>query len=457
MLRPLEEHQMLWILVACNGSGLVSDDSAALAAEVATVIEVSFTLSDPADVHVTYSVEGGGTQSTPTRSLAAGDHMTRILGVPPVSDVTWGVIATADGESGSSDGGEIRTGNIPSSIPTFNVDTHDPTKTDEEWLIGATLSTTGSDVQFIINRDGDVVWYHETGGDLISPWTEPPNDGDGGVLYNEFQEDFCTDVGVVKRLDMSGELMEEIRTVEGHHVFVQHEDGTIAYAARDVRDHEDYTEPVCGDAVVEIAPDGTNTTLISTWDLFELVHNAGMDHPFYCNCLDWTHANMLSWNPDRNTYLFSLANLDTIVEFDRDSGEVVRLFGGEAGAYEFDPKMSAFNHQHGGHFTDEGTLLLTQTTQIPTTETTAVEFEIDDDAQTLTKIWSYGEDLGLHAMALGEPHRLDNKNTLVNFGSKGTIHEVTGLGEVVWEVSLDVGTFLGRTQLFDDIYSLDTE
>ena len=276
------------------------------------------------------------------------------------------------------------------------------------------------------------------------------------MLLNSFQEDFCTDVGQVARYDMSGVEAEVTVTPEGHHVFVQHEDGTIAYIARDIREHDDFPKPVCGDKVVEIAPDGTTTELFSAWDHFEVVANGGMQQDFYCDCLDWTHGNMLAWNATTSSYLLSFANTNTIIEFDRASGDALRQFGDEPGSYAFDPPISAFARQHGGYYTDEGSLLLTQTNQT-IKETTAVEYLVDDDTLTLTQDWTYGIGEGFYALALGEPHRLPNQNTLVNFGSDGLMQEVTPLGEVVWEAGTDVGTFLGRTTLIDDIYDLDVE
>ncbi len=453
---------MFLTLLACSGGNplggsIVSEDTAAVAANVATVVEVTFTLDESADVAIAYTAGDGEQLSTPSRSLDAGTHMMRILGVPAATELSWAVSATdSTGELFNGEGGSLRTGGLPAAVPTFNVDGWQEQYTDEQWMVGAALATDSTDVQFIIDREGNVVWYHETEGDLVSPWAEPAWDGNGGVLSNSFQEDFCTDVGKVTRWDMSGNEVEATVTPEGHHVFVQHEDGTIAYIARDIREHDDFSEPVCGDKVIEIAPDGTSTDLFSAWDHFEVVPNGGMQQDFYCDCLDWTHGNMLAWNADSQSYLLSFANTNTIIEFDRASGAALRQFGDEPGSYAFDPPISAFARQHGGYYTKEGTLILTQTNQT-IKETTAVEYAVDDDAQTLVQDWVYGVGEGFYALALGEPHRLENQNTLVNFGSDGVMQEVTTSGDVVWEASMDVGTFLGRTTLIDDIYELDSE
>ncbi|GEM_PF-1164369 len=452
---------MIWLLIACSGtsllnSSIVSDDTAATAAKVQTVIEVSFTLDEAADVHVAYTLDGVD-KVTPTRSLAAGDHMMRVLGVPAAKTVTWSVVAVdSAGETHNGEGGELRVGNIPSAIPTFNVNIWDETQTVESWMAGAIITTDGEDVQFVMDRDGNVVWYHTTPVELVTPWAEPSLHNDKrGILINEFQEDFCTDVGQVVRYDMSGEIIEEIRTIEGHHVFLEHEDGTIAYMARDVRDVDGYDEPVCGDKVVEVAPDGTNTELFTIWDHHEVTPNNGMEIEFYCDCIDWTHSNMLGWYPDKNTYLFSFANTDTVVEFDRDSGELIRQFGKEPGSYVFDPLISSFARQHGVSYTDTDTFLVSQTT-LSVKETTMREYTVDDDSATLVREWEYGKDLGYYALALGEAHRLPNGNTLANFGSAGIMQEVNAAGEIVWESTLDVGGILGRTVFFDDIYDLES-
>jgi len=453
---------MMWMtILACSGGGLgssvVSNDAAALSPLVSTVLEVTFSLDQTADVSVTYTLSDEDAQSTPTQSMDAGDHLVRVLGLPAQTDVTWSVVAVdTDFETHSGAGGTVTTGSLPSTVPDLTVDTLVAENTDEPWMLGTVLSDEGTDMTLISDRDGNIVWYRETPESLTSTWVTPAADGTGGLLVNDYQQDFCGEQGQVTQLDLSGNELVVTPIPDGHRVFFQHDDGTLAYLARDAREHGGFEEPVCGDRVIELSPDGTSRELFNAWDHYEPVANGNVPQGYYCDCLDWTHADSLAWNPTTNSYLLGFANTSTLVEFDRDSGEILRQFGEEAGSYTFDPPIGAFGKPHGARFTAAGTLLLTRTNDA-VQETTAAEYLIDDDAQSLTQDWIYGVGEGFYVASLGEVHRLENQNTLVNFGSDGVLHEVTPLGAVVWEAHVGEGLTLGHTMMIGDLYGLEGE
>ena len=84
------------------------------------------------------------------------------------------------------------------------------------------------------------------------------------------------------------------------------------------------------------------------------------------------------------------------------------------------------------------------------------EYDIDDDGQVLNQIWSFGVGEGVHARTAGEAHRLENGNTLHNYGSAGRLREVTDAGEVVWDVAWDHGgqnRLIGRSIFTDSLYN----
>ncbi len=347
----------------------------------------------------------------------------------------------------------IRTGNLPARVPTITAITHQPAAVADTWLLAAALTPESEDARVILDRQGRVVWYHLPEPGLSAPWAQAvPGEG---LLFNQFDGDFCEDVGEVWCLDLSGELRRSTRTTDGHHTFVQHDDGTLAWIAVDRRSVDGFDDPVCGDRILELAPgESEPREVYSTWDDLEPGPGITQHKPFYCDCLDWTHANMLSWEAEAGRYLFSLSALDTILEIDRDSGEQVRSFGRLDDSWSFADGEGRFNHQHGSHYTDDGTLLLTWSDEL-TGATQATEYALDPDAGALEVVWAYAPAEPLPALALGEAHRLDGGNTLVNFGSRGALHEVASDGTLLWEATLDVGYFLGRTVVIEDLYALE--
>ena len=104
--------------------------------------------------------------------------------------------------------------------------------------------------------------------------------------------------------------------------------------------------------------------------------------------------------------------------------------------------------------TDEGTLLISAKVSQNGTETVAREYTFDDDTETLTEVWSFGEGEGVYGSEMGEAHRLGNGNTLHNYGSTPRIREATPDGAVVWDVTWSSGTYIGRSEVIADLYAL---
>jgi len=209
--------------------------------------------------------------------------------------------------------------------------------------------------------------------------------------------------------------------------------------------------PVVGDAVVVLPADGGEAwTLWSTWDWRDPAWHERWDSNFYPQGGDWTHANALSYAAWNDTLLVSLRNFDVLLEIDRESGTLLREFGGDAG-YAFADGSRAFNYQHDANWTAAHTLLLISTDE-EARETTALEYAVDDDARTLTEIWSHGDGEGHYALVQGSARELGNGNRLINYGSVGLVQEVTVKGEVAWELQARAGSAVGNALTLSDFY-----
>jgi len=320
------------------------------------------------------------------------------------------------------------------------------------YLLGAWL---GEDPKlFLADREGRIFWDVRGEGGILSPVISQPRDGTG-LLYNAFAEDRSLDLGAVYRVGLDGTRLDSVRTEEAHHTFVDLPDGSIAYLAMDIRQHELHGS-VVGDRVVEIHPDGRVSQVFSVWEHLDVIPHGDWASTFYPQGHDWTHANALHYDELADSYLISFRNVSQVLEVDRSTGEILRAFGGPLSDYAVDPPEAAFTYQHGAHWTREGTLLLTSSGSpvgggLGDQETWASEFEVDEEAGTLREVFTYGRGDGLHARALGEAHRLPNGNTLVNWGTEGLLREVTPGGGVVWEMRAGGEAFFGRVSYLDDI------
>ena len=302
---------------------------------------------------------------------------------------------------------------------------------------------------FIMDRSGRLVWTLDLPEEKVSLQVRPGR-ADGPIIYNLLSPDHSVDEGTVEVVGFDGVSISSRRTLWGHHAFDEHDDGTIGWPMVDLRYSEVHETDIVGDSIMEMDPDGTERTLWSSWDWIEPEQNSYWSGGFYPQGIDWTHANAIDYVEANDSYLLSMAHLDTVVEVSRE-GNLIASYGVEEGSYSFDAITSSFRFQHGVHMTDEGTLLMTS--KAPPKGTAAREYSIDRDEEMLTLIWEYSTQ-ELQATTLGEAHRLSNGNTLVNFGSAAVLREVTPDGEIVWEATAAEGQNFGSVFVVADLYEL---
>jgi hypothetical protein len=316
-----------------------------------------------------------------------------------------------------------------------------------------------------------MVWYYPVEeGLLVTDARFARNSND--ILYNTYAERYDVDIGAVRRMSIGHDEVDEIQLEWGHHFFQELPDGTIAYPAIEVRNiepdgwdielcnekhrvTEDGVEKcaVVGHSLMEIPPGGDSQLVVSTFDLLPVVPYDDWDLNFYPQGQTWLHANALNYDEDHETYMWSFAGFDTFVEVDRN-GNMVRSFG-DFGDYEVTMQEYArgedgFNFQHDPHWLPDGNILMF--TYDKENGCYAIEFEVDEANKTMTEVWQYGRNDRLIVQALGTARRVENGNTMVNFGSSGVLREVTPGGEIAWEGYTDSGTFFGSTHTVFSLY-----
>jgi hypothetical protein len=439
------------LMFGCSGGGNSEFTTldAAVAETVATVIKVTWALESEGAVWLEYGIDGA-CEGESTNSTTGSSGESLVLGVPPVTDVCFTALAEIDGEQIQSESQTIRTGNLPSTFSTMTIEDYDPTRVAPGYIVGSNAIDPA--MLYVINREGDVVWYQEPVNEFLRPQMIISQAGDS-FIYNEFSKDFTDDSSKITRVSFGGDIIEEFDTPDGHHSFQELPDGTIVYIAIDVRETDEWG-PVVGDSVVEIPPDGGDPVVVYTvWDdpNIELGPHSEWDSTFYPQGRDWTHANYIYYSEDRDTYTISFRNINTVLEFDRYTGETIRSVGrfGTHGT-----QNGLVQYPHAGYWTDDGTLMFL-TSPPGTNESWGVEVSFDDDNMVADLIWSYGENEGHKSLILGEALRLSNDNTLVNFGSTGRLIEVTPEGDEVWSLYTSIGTFPGHTTVLEDFYGAD--
>ncbi len=436
-------------------SEMALDDLAwELHTEIESLVHVRWTQPVPATVHVEFrSADAEDWLATPAQELEGGQAEFLLLGIPYETEFVFRLVQDTGAEAGPITLEEQTgtTGTLPEGmpLPTVQVSVPEQYDTTGPYLLGSVDQEPGGWVhgtfwKFIIDREGRVLWAHETQDSLWTTYMQPSRDGKD-ILFDAFSFWGFWDGGArseVNRMKIDGTITHTYDTPGGHHSFVEVEDEAIVWGASNWGPEN----------LVKVDKEGNQTTV---WSCSDFHFSIGAQ----ASCM----SNTLSWEPESDTFLVSFYTTNTVVQVDHASGEALRWFGEELdGSYGFDPETSAFTWQHGAYWIEENRLLTsTHRTDVPSTEAETVcrEYVVDDETQTLTNVWSFGEGEGWHALTSGEATRLPNGNTLHNVGSYGAMREVTPDGTIVWAVDwrsdlLDAEErLIGRATFVTDLYA----
>jgi len=394
----------------------------------------SWETPEPGVSWVEYRVEGEA--SLETSSTERGiKHRVQLLGLPP--DVPVEITVHSSGDDGDYVGETIAlTGSAPSGLPGFTLSVSKPSLMDaSRFMLTTTMSPSGSWIQ-IIDRLGRPVWHLGGDGEFFGDVELDLARGEFVVHSRSFEGDS------ILRMDLTAPNdLVRLPTKSIHHAVAVLPDGAVAYISEEPRPWtfaDGTDEVVFGDTVFVLSADGSSRELFSTWDWGE-PQIYDLRDGIYGGAVDWTHANALSYLPDRDTLLLSLRNPAVVLEIRRDDGEVVAEYGGAGDDWGFADDTEPFSHQHGVVMTPAGTLLMLST---PVSQdgplgaaSVAIEYALDQTRHELVEIWRHGDEPEIQSVAHGGAFRLPQGNTLVHWGDPTLlVREVQPTGEAVWEV-----------------------
>ena len=439
-----------------DGDSFVTDVSVAVHDDVNTILVVTWTQTTAADqIWLEFGFEGSNALTSRASPGAVGAHQDVVLGVPGQTAVTLRIISSQGGAEHATRDYQGTTGAIPSGLPVAEILAYDASlASPERWLFGAVEdSEGGGDVDYyratswlyIMDRQGRMVWYYADpatnatsgfqriarDGEYI--WVEKRPFGGGGQL------------GVLK-MTLDREYFEEIPISGLSDCIDVTDDGSLLFDDN-------------GDLIEWTGPSSQET-------IWSCLSHFGQGF----NC----YTNTVNWNPQTDTVFMSFPEPGTVVEIDRQTGELVGQYGNEAGSWDFAPPLTSppnawgFGFQHFPNLSAAGTLMLSS--HMPGYEETSnpvanqhafLEFEIDRANQILTEKWRY-TDGPEWAHAKGMAIRLANGNTLANYGTGGVIREITPDKQTAFHVKFDTpngsdfyNKMVGNNVLIDDLYALN--
>jgi hypothetical protein len=280
----------------------------------------------------------------------------------------------------------------------------------------------------ILDARGRVVWYRRTSENRLT-W-QPRVSRRGAYLLVDESNTYNGSRPEVTRLTLDLTWSETLRLPYLGVAYDELDDGSILF---------DEARTGLEFYLARLAPDGTTTRLWSCWPWMS---------PWSATFWDCA-PNTVQWNPDRGTVLWSMFQTSTVVELDLE-GRVLAEYGEYPGGHWFVPPSSAFELQHFPNFTADGTLIAS-THSVDTTEQWVREYALDDQALTLTEVWSaQSQEWAEYA---GQAQKLPGGNVLWELGTAGVVRELARDGAVVWEVAWP-GHLVGNATPIADLYAL---
>jgi hypothetical protein len=368
------------------------------------IVTWSVTVAPLASAHIEFGLDGSYGMTAPVDLSAAG-YRTLLLGMKPSRTYHFRIVASDGTATFASGDYTVATGPPTSLVDVTSFNVIDAAARQRGFVIAS--HRTNSTVAFILDADGDVVWWFGGG----------PN----GIARARMSEDgknlwiaIAGNTGApLTRVRMDGLETQTYANVTAAHDITPVGGATMAYL--------DYGEADC-QSIFEIDPGGTAR---------EVFESTGVVSSSNC------HGNALRYSKNANVYTFS-DHLTDVFVVDR-SGAVLwrlgqRVSGGNA---------AWGGAQHGHQLLDDG-LLIFANNGAGANASQAIEYALDGTERRRFASGGYTANLG-------DVQRLPGGNTLITYSNQSLIQEVDGNGKVVLEVKV-AGSSLAYSLWLTDLY-----
>ena len=401
-----------------SGSASVLQHSVEQSVSNALIAELSVSLAGSAAVFVEYDNPIAGRYRTRSQAPAT-EHLIPIVRLRPETtyDYTIFVVDGAEkSDAARGPSGSFTTGSLPE--PLASVFTTAVGRSSQPLILSdyrlPESHLNGQDYFIFWDEVGALVWYvrvedsgpvaRASGGEnfLFVPWT-------GGL------EQF-TPLGKVT--DLAGHVLDK-----SHHELVPLDADRILLplsVSEDFGSDEDPKQIVYDDLAIWHSATGRIEKAWSareSWDImdpaqhWEPVDEEGRQR--------WTHLNSVSPTSEGNL-LLSFRHRSQIVSLTPDYEIEWQLHGPDSD-YDFPDPTDRFYGPHTASQLANGNILVFDNGRgRPDAEgglySRALELRLDDAAGTAVKVWEYRPDPDIYSTAVSSAYRLENGNTLVNFG-----------------------------------------
>lgn len=429
------------LAAACGGS---SDPDAPfnvvaeVSTTIATVVHVRFSSHEASVGYVEFGPTKALEMKTPIGTTPATEHATSLLGLTADTVIYYRAVITVGGMEHRSGIAQIRTGDLPIGLPVLTRvgDGHQGFTIMP--ILGRTTAVT------IINAEGKIVWYWTDERELQFYRARLSVDGKS-LIYNAANISGApSEMSELVRVSLDGKSQSSIPVPLLAHDFVEHADGTLAAIVFESRDFEG--APLLGNKILEIAPDGTQTTVWTSWDCFDPAVDKSD-----AVAQGWTFANALDYDATADVYYLSMRNFSSIARINRQTRACEWVLGRSGATLTFPAGTPRFLHQHQFQVTGNRIVLM-DNEGLGGNQSRVMEYELDLVAKTATQVWSYVTNPSVFTFVLGEPVRFPDGGTFINWSAAGQMQRLDPSGETVWKLNTAAGFIFGFHTLASSLY-----
>jgi hypothetical protein len=368
-------------------SHLASEDDAAAPTTVG-IVNWSTTIEATA-AHIEFGLDTMYGMDAPV-DLSEADYRTLLLGMKPDSTYHFRVVASDATVKYASEDNTIQTGPATNAVGIGSFSVTQEEGRERGFIVTSYWAGTGSSVAFILDADGDIVWWHDFGfGGGTARARMSYNGHDMWAITANNQGE------PIARVGMDGLNAQTYSGTSGSH--------DIAAVAGDTMAYLDYSVG-CND-INEIDPSGTVTKVFTASAVFG----------------NQCHANALRYSDTEGEYTFSVVDRD-IIRLDRTGNQLWSL------AEQVQGGVNTWGGVNHGHHLLADSLLIFANRGGANGTSAMIEYDL-----TGGEIGRY--ESGNSSANLGDVQRLPGGNTLVDFSNDGVIQEVDPSGQVLLEIT----------------------
>ncbi len=399
-------------------SQLASDTSAKSPTTVG-IVKWSVTGMTPTSANIELGLDTTYGTKAPVDLTVAG-YQTPLLGMKPSTTYHFRIVASSGSASCTSQDQTIQTGAKATSVSIGSYTIKSASAHQRGFIITSYWSGSGKSVPFILDAEGNIVWWYGGG---------PSN----GIARARISADSKNMWMVVPDLSGGGHVQRvSMDTLDGQTYASTQSSHDIAAVTGSTMAYIDYSpSSACngnGGGIVEIDPSGTTHTVVNA---STFLSSSGGGGGMGC------HGNSLRYSAKEDYYTYSDVQSDVYIL--NRSGALQWKLSSKVGS-----NSSWGGVQHGQQLLDNSIIIFANSGG-GNNASAAIEYGLDG---SLIKKFASGG----NTQNLGDVQRLPGGNTLINYGNGGNIQEVDSSGNVVMEIKGSSGSYFGYSEWRDSLY-----